>query len=71
MKYPENLRLRKALKRGEVAKLAAKAGVCRGTIYEVLSGRRRATMDFQEAFLELMREKKELARQVNEVVGNE
>ena len=71
MKFPENLKYRRIIKRGETRRLAEMAGYTRASAYEVLNGRRRMTLKFKQAFLEFAREKEELERQVEEVSGKD
>jgi hypothetical protein len=78
VKYPENLTLKKVLEWGDARAIAKIAGKSTCWVYMILRGQRPQTMDFQTAFLEFVEEKKKLSRQkeelrrrVNEVVGNE
>jgi len=71
VKYPENQRFRKVIKRGDVKRLAEIGGRTVSSVYMIISGRCRATTEFQKELLEFVKEKEALRRQLNEVVGNE
>lgn len=71
IKFPENLKFRRLIKRGETRRLAELAGYTKASVYEVLNGRRRMTLNFQKAFLEFIKEKESVIRAMEEATSNE
>lgn len=70
-KFPENLKYRRLIHRGETRRLAEIAGYTKASVYEVLNGRRRMTLKFQKAFLEFMNEKGAVIQAMEEIISNE
>lgn len=71
IKFPENLKYKRLIKRGETRRLAEIAGYTKASVYEVLNGRRRMTLNFQKAFLEFLKEKESVVRAMGEAATNE
>lgn len=69
VKFPENLKITAKLAPSDRAEIARRAGVTSGYITEILKGRRRMVDKVKRAIVELMNERNELDRAIEEIVN--
>jgi len=69
VKFPENLKIADKLAPCDRADIARRAGVTSGYITEILKGRRRMVDKVKRAIVELMNERNELDRAIEEIAN--
>lgn len=68
LKFPENLFLKRQLVHSDMTLLATKSGLCRGTVYEIMNGRRRMSDSLKKAIIELLTTRNELNEILNDIL---
>lgn len=69
VKFPENLKIASKLAPSDRAEIARRAGFTPGYISEIIKGRRRMVDKVKKAIIELMKERQELDRALDEIVN--
>ncbi len=69
VKFPENVKIRETLQAGDRRKIAKMAGYTEGSINEMLNGYRRLTDEVKRSIVQLIKERKELDRSLEELAN--